>query len=148
MSFAQPFQMHFHQKTAQFASSNGFKMLLILLIAHATCVQSTLTPDEIADAVNEAVPTKYCGKRLTEAMRTFCTPFMKSLILKQSGNPVKKSCKLKSSGDNKALRLHNIVFHFQWTPFLILTSTHLTWIALPPRTMKTKQFVLISSLTI
>lgn len=82
-------QMHFHSKSAQFTFSNGIKVLLILLITHD--VNSALSPDEISDAVNEAAPTKYCGKRLTEAMRTFCTPFMRSIISKQV--PVKKSCK-------------------------------------------------------
>lgn len=82
--------MHFHRKST---CLNGIKVLVILLITHSTTVSSALTPEEIADAVNEASPNRYCGKRLTEAMRSFCTPIMRNLIMKQGNMPVKKSRK-------------------------------------------------------
>jgi hypothetical protein len=80
-------QMHYHHEST---SLNGAKVLLIMLFVYATSVSSSLTPEEIAEAMNDA-PSRYCGKQLTSAMRVLCTPFMKNLISRQA--PVKKSCK-------------------------------------------------------
>jgi len=86
--------MHFHQKSAQFANLNGLRLLLILLAAHATYVQSDLTPEEIQDAIqevrNEIAPEKYCGKKLNLAMRSICTPLMKTLIMAQARRGMQK----------------------------------------------------------
>jgi hypothetical protein len=82
--------MHLHQNTTPF--SNGIKVLLILLITYTTWCSASLTQEEIEEAmrmVNDDLPFKYCGKRLTSAMKTFCTPPIRDAILK--GMPVKKS---------------------------------------------------------
>lgn len=67
-------------------------MLLILLLTSLSSVISAgLTPEEIADAVREAGPQKYCGRRLTDAMKTFCLPGVRAHIMGTS--LAKKSCK-------------------------------------------------------
>lgn len=86
----QPFQMHFHHKSAHITCLNGFKVLLIVVVTYATCVNSSITPDDITDAMNEIAPMRYCGKRLNDAIKTFCSYPLKNLIMKM---PVKKSCK-------------------------------------------------------
>lgn len=78
--------MHYHFEST---SLNGAKVLLVLLFVYATSVSSSLTQEEIAEAMND-VPNRYCGKQLTMAMRVWCQPNMKNIIMKQG--PVKKSC--------------------------------------------------------
>lgn len=125
--------MHFHHKSAQFTNLNGLRLLLILLAAHATYVQSDLTPEEIQEAINEVAPVKYCGKRLNVAMRTFCSPIMKTLIMAQArGGMQKKSCKANPFIDTMTGDFTKILFFFQWNLrvrlIVILTSRVLTLI--------------------
>jgi len=83
--------MHLHHESTPFTNLNGLRLLLILLAAHATYVQSDLTPEEIQEAIN-VTPVKYCGRSLNLAIKTFCTPIMKTLIMAQArGGMQKKS---------------------------------------------------------
>jgi len=87
------FQMHFHQKSVQFKSSGGIKILLVILILQAVAVSANAvegpTQEEINEAMNEVNPSRYCGRRLTDAMKVYCTsPYKDSLK-----GPVKKSGK-------------------------------------------------------
>lgn len=94
--------MHFHQKSTN-QLSNGIKTLMLLLITYTTCCEaasSTLTSDEIADAVSVAnldlrSPGRFCGKRLTEAMKIYCIPRIRDMILRgdDSHSMAKKSSK-------------------------------------------------------
>lgn len=95
--------MHFHQKSTN-QLSNGIKALMLLLITYTTwCEAASLTSDEIADAFNVAnldlrSPGRFCGKRLTEAMKVYCIPRIRDMILRgeDSHSMAKKSSKLVS----------------------------------------------------
>lgn len=94
--------MHLHR---ELKTSSVVKMLLLLLISYTSYVSaSSLTPEEIAQAISDVAPERYCGRKLTEAMRAYCAPGMRMLIQRQS-NPVKKSRKLKKT--NKILKFLN-----------------------------------------
>lgn len=69
------------------------KVLFVLLIAFTASVSCALdlTPEEIIAAVNEIAPKRYCGKYLNDAMKIFCTPMMRTMIVNKT--PSKKSCK-------------------------------------------------------
>lgn len=85
--------MHFHRKSPCF---NGAQVLLILVVTfHTYVTASPPSQEEINDlVVLNAGPTRFCGKRLTEAMRHFCVPQVKAAImLANKPQPVKKSCK-------------------------------------------------------
>ena len=88
--------MHFHQKSTN-QLSNGIKALMLLLITYTTCCDaaSSLTSDEIADALNVAnldlrSPGRFCGKRLTEAMKIYCIPRIREMILRGDDSQKKK----------------------------------------------------------
>lgn len=78
--------MHFHQKSTNHLS-NSIKALLLLLITYSpSCHSSTLTAEEIADAMGKAdllKADKYCGKKLTFAMKLYCQPLIKDAILRE-----------------------------------------------------------------
>jgi hypothetical protein len=82
--------MHLHR---ELKTLSVVKMLLILLISYTSYVAaSSLSPEEIAQVVSDVAPERFCGRKLTEAMRLYCAPAMRRLI--QGGsNPVKKSSK-------------------------------------------------------
>lgn len=86
--------MHLQSEPTPFRTISVVKMLLILLITYTTfsTANSSLTPEEIAQVVNDVAPERFCGRKLTESMRLYCSPAMRGLIQRQS-NPVKKSCK-------------------------------------------------------
>lgn len=85
------FQMHLHREFTQVRVLGGVKVLLILLISYTLCVSGDLTQEEITQVMNDVAPENFCGRKLTEAMRIYCLPNMRTLIQRQ--NPVKKSCK-------------------------------------------------------
>lgn len=86
-------QMHFHQKSTN-QLSNGIKALMLLLITYTTWCDGALTSEEINDAINLATPEKYCGKKLTDAMKVYCIPAIRNAIMKSdySRTVEKKSC--------------------------------------------------------
>jgi hypothetical protein len=90
-------QMHFHQKSAN-QLSNSIKALLLILITYtSTC--NAISEAEIAETLanfDMNTPGKYCGRRLTDAMKVFCNPHMRAAIAAADNddNPKKekKSC--------------------------------------------------------
>lgn len=92
--------MHFHQKSTN-QLSNGIKALVLLLITYTTwCDAAALTSEEIADALSVAnldlkTPGRFCGKRLTEAMKIYCIPRIRDIILNREDSHLmaKKSSK-------------------------------------------------------
>jgi len=96
--------MHLHRKIS---SLNGIGVLLILLVIYTSTVSSAVTQEEILDAIGEAGPKKYCGKKLTDAMKNFCTPFIRNLIMNQA--PVKKSLDSASEFDFESFDLDRMV---------------------------------------
>lgn len=95
--------MHLHRESTQVKILGGVKVLLILLISYTSCVSSNLTQEEITQLMNDLAPERFCGRKLTEAMRSYCSPGMKNLIMQQL--PVKKSCKMFST----CMRLRNLL---------------------------------------
>lgn len=48
--------------------SRVFKALMVLMLVYTTSVNCSITQQEIDDAMQHA-PEKFCGKRLTSAMK-------------------------------------------------------------------------------
>lgn len=92
--------MHFHQKSTNQVSS-GIKAVVLLLITYTTwCDAASITSEEIADAMSVAnldlrTAGKFCGKRLTEAMKIYCQPSIRDAILKADEGRIQmeKKCK-------------------------------------------------------
>lgn len=116
--------MQLHRESTQIKLLGGVKVLLILLISYTSCVSGDLTQDEITQVMNDVSPERFCGRKLTEAMRIFCLPALRSLIQRQ--NPVKKSCKY-SHDFTITLSFIDFVF-FQWMLIPSLILNLLTWI--------------------
>lgn len=90
--------MHFHQKSTN-QLSNSIKALLLILITYSsTCY--AISDSEIAEVIANFdldTPGRYCGKRLTDAMKVFCIPSLRRAILAGSEDSLrvdKKSCEL------------------------------------------------------
>lgn len=87
--------MHFHQKSTN-QLSNGIKAFMLILITYTTWCDASLSPEDIAEAISLTslelkTEGKYCGKRLTEAMKTYCIPSIRDAILRSDdGSPKTK----------------------------------------------------------
>lgn len=89
--------MHFHQKSTN-QLSNGIKALLLILITYSSTTYA-ITEDEVAEVMADfdlETPGRYCGKRLTDAMKIFCLPTIRGAIMRAEvgKNMQKKSSKI------------------------------------------------------